>query len=131
MGRIGAAHGIRGEVRITAFTDDPLALAGYDPLETDRKGVTVSIVKARLAKTVLIASLKGVSDRDAAEKLNGLSLYVSRDRLEEPEEDEFYHADLVGLDVRLPDGSVLGTISAIDNFGADDLLDVRLAETRK
>ena len=131
MGRIGAAHGIRGEVRITAFTQDPLAIADYDPLETDREGVVVSIRKARLAKNVLIATLKGVSDRDAAERLNGVSLYIGRDRLEEPEADEFYHADLIGLEVRLGDGSVLGTITAVENFGSDDLLDVKLAGTRK
>lgn len=131
MGRIGAAHGIKGEVRITAFTEDPLAIADYDPLETDRKGLTVSIARARLAKNVVIASLKGVTDRNEAEKLNGVSLYVGRDRLDEPDEDEFYHADLIGLEVRQPDGSSLGTITAIENFGSDDLLDVRLAETRK
>ncbi|RDE09704.1 ribosome maturation factor RimM [Pelagibacterium lacus] len=129
MGRIGAAHGIRGEVRITAYTEDPLAIAGYNPLETDRNGLTVSIARARLAKTVVIATLKGVTDRDAAEKLNGVSLYVARERLDAPEEDEFYHADLIGLEVRLVDGSVLGTIAAVDNFGADDLLDVKLADT--
>ena len=131
MGRIGAAHGIKGEVRITAFTEDPLAIADYDPLETDRNGLSISIVKARLAKNVVIATLKGVTDRNAAETLNGVSLFVSRERLGEPEEDEFYHADLIGLEVRLADGTVLGTISAIDNFGSDDLLDVRLAESRK
>ncbi|HWJ88143.1 MAG TPA: ribosome maturation factor RimM [Pelagibacterium sp.] len=131
MGRIGAAHGIRGEVRITPFTQDPLALASFDPLETDRPGLVVSITRARLAKTVLIATLKGVTDRNAAEALNGVSLYVARDRLDAPEDDEFYHADLIGLEVRLDDGAVLGTISAVENFGSDDLLDVRLAGGRK
>lgn len=128
MGRIGAAHGIKGEVRITSFTENPLAIAGYGPLDTDRPGLSISIAKARLAKNVVIASLKGVTDRNAAETLNGVSLYVDRDRLDEPDEDEFYHADLIGLAVRLDDGSELGTISAITNFGADDLLDVRLKE---
>src|SRR5690606_1961556 len=131
MGRIGAAHGIKGEVRITAFTQDPLALADYDPLQTDSNGVTVSIVRARLAKNVVIATLKGVTDRNAAEKLNGVSLYVDRERLQEPDEDEFYYTDLIGLEVRQPDGSVLGTITAIANFGSDDLLDVKLAETKR
>jgi 16S rRNA processing protein RimM len=131
MGRIGAAHGIKGEVRITAFTQDPLAIADYDPLETDRNGVSISIAKARLAKNVVIATLKGISDRNDAEKLNGVSLYVSRDRLDEPDEDEFYYADLIGLEVRMADGSVLGTISAIENFGSDDLLDIKLTESGK
>lgn len=131
MGRIGAAHGIKGEVRITSFTEDPLALASYGPLETDRPGLAITIAKARLAKTVLIASLQGVTDRNAAERLNGVSLYVDRDRLAATEDDEFYHADLIGLAVHEPDGSVLGTITAVTNFGADDLLDVKLAQGGK
>lgn len=131
MGRIGAAHGIRGEVRITSHTEDPLAIADYDPLETDRTGLTVSILKARLSKNVVIATLKGVSDRNAAERLNGVSLYVSRDRFEATGDDEFYHTDLIGLDVRLDDGTVLGEVTAVTNFGSDDLLDVRLRESGK
>ncbi|MCD7058379.1 ribosome maturation factor RimM [Pelagibacterium xiamenense] len=131
LGKIGAAHGIKGEVRITSYTEDPLAIAGYDPLETDKPGLSISIAKARVAKTIVIATLKGVTDRNQAEKLNGVSLYVTRDRLEEPDEDEFYHTDLIGLSVRLVDGSELGTITAVTNFGADDLLDVRLSGARR
>ncbi|SDG21686.1 ribosome maturation factor RimM [Pelagibacterium luteolum] len=131
MGRIGAAHGIKGEVRITAFTADPLAIADYDPLETDRKGLSISIAKARVAKGVVIASLKGVADRNDAEKLNGVSLFVDRDRLDEPDEDEFYYSDLIGLEVRQSDGSVLGIVTSVENFGSDDLLDIKLQETRK
>lgn len=131
LGKIGAAHGIKGEVRITAFTQDPLAIADYNPLQTDRPGLEISISKARLAKTVVIATIKGITDRNAVEALNGVSLYVPRDRLEEPEDDEFYHADLIGLDVRLTDGTALGTITAVTNFGADDLLDIKLAGTGK
>lgn len=130
MGRIGAAHGIKGEVRITAFTENPLAIADYDPLETDRQGLAISIARARLAKNVVIATLKGVADRNAAETLNGVSLFVGRDRLEAPDEDEFYHTDLIGLGVRQPDGTALGTITAVENFGSDDLLDIKLAEGR-
>lgn len=131
VGRIGAAHGIKGEVRVTSYTEDPLALASYGALDTDRPGLEVTIARARLAKTVLVASLKGVTDRNAAEKLNGVSLYIARDRLETPDEDEFYHADLIGLAVRLEDGTSFGTVTAVTNFGADDLLDIRLTETGK
>ncbi|WP_246473083.1 ribosome maturation factor RimM [Pelagibacterium limicola] len=131
MGRIGAAHGIKGEVRIASHTEDPLAIASYGPFETDRPGLTVSITRARLAKNVVIASLEGIFDRNAAERLNGVSLFVSRERLDAPDEDEFYHADLIGLEARLEDGSVLGVVTAVSNFGADDLLDVRLRETGK
>lgn len=126
MGKIGAAHGIRGEVRITTFTGEPEAIADYGPLDTDRPGVTVIIEAARMSKTVLIARLKGVRDRNSAEALNGVSLYVERSRLPEPEDDDdFYHADLIGLDARLDSGVSIGTVSALPNFGAGDLLEVR------
>ena len=125
MGRIGAAHGIRGEVRIQSFTDEPLALATYGPLSTNKAGLTVEIEHARATTNMLVARLKGVSDRSAAEKLNGVELYVDRDMLPPPDDDDFYHADLIGLDARLADGTVLGKVTAIPNFGASDLLEVR------
>ena len=126
MGRIGAAHGIKGEVRIQSFTEDPMALAAYGPLATGKPGLVVEIETARLAGNVLVARLKGVSDRTAAERLNGTELFVDRERLSPPEdEDDFYHADLVGLEARLTDGRVLGMVSAVPNFGAGDLLEVR------
>ena len=126
MGKIGAAHGIKGEVRITAYTGDPEAIAGYGPLETDRPGLIVTIETARLNKTVLVARLEGIRDRNAAEVLNGVSLYVDRDRLPEPEdEDDFYHADQIGLDARLDSGVTIGEVSALLNYGAGDLIEVR------
>jgi len=126
MGKIGAAHGIKGEVRIVTYTGEPEAIANYGPLETDRPGLLVTIESARLNKNVLIARLKGVSDRNEAEKLNGVSLFVGRERLPDPEdEDDFYHADLIGLDARLDNGVSIGEVSAILNFGAGDILEVR------
>ncbi|KKB78845.1 hypothetical protein VW35_10145 [Devosia soli] len=126
MGKIGAAHGIKGEVRITTFTAEPEAIASYGPLETDRPGLTVNIEAARLNKTVLVAKLKGIRDRNAAELLNGVSLYLDRDRLPDPDdEDDFYHADLIGLDARLDTGISIGEVSALLNFGAGDLIEVR------
>lgn len=126
MGQIGAAHGIKGEVRIAAHTQDPEAIASYGPLETDRPGLTVTITKARLQKNVVIAHIKGVSDRTAAEKLNGVNLYVDRAKLPAPDdEDDFYHADLLDLDARLESGVVIGQVSALPNFGAGDLIEVR------
>ncbi len=125
MGRIGAAHGITGEVRIQSFTEEPLALASYGPLATNRPGLTIEIESARTTTNVLVARLKGVTDRTAAEKLNGVELYVDRGKLPPPDaDDDFYHADLIGLDARLSDGTVLGKVSAIPNFGAGDLLEV-------
>ena len=108
MGRIGAAHGIKGEVRIQSFTDEPLALVDYGPLATNRPGLVIEIEAARATTNVLVARLKGVRERSDAEKLNGVELYVDRDKLPPAEDDDFYHADLVGLDARLRDGSVIG-----------------------
>ena len=126
LGQIGAAHGIKGEVRIAAHTADPMAIGSYGPLHTDRPGLTITISKLRVQKTVVVAQLKGIADRDAAEQLNGVSLFVDRSKLPEPEdEDDFYHADLLGLDARLESGVSIGTVSALPNFGAGDLIEIR------
>lgn len=126
MGRIGAAHGIRGEVRIQSFTEDPLALASYGPLTTDKPGLVIEILAARTTTNVLVARLKGVTDRNAAERLNGVELYVDRALLPPTEdEDDFYHADLIGLTARLADGTEIGKVAAVPNFGAGDLIEVR------
>jgi len=128
MGRIGAAHGVRGEVRIQSFTAEPLALKDYGPLLTNRPGLVIEIVAARATTNVLVARLKGVTDRNAAERLNGVELYIERDRLPATDgDDDFYHSDLIGLEARLADGTVLGTVIAIPNFGASDLIEVRNA----
>ncbi|WP_127143725.1 ribosome maturation factor RimM [Pelagibacterium montanilacus] len=126
VGRLGAAHGISGEIRLSSFTEEPMAIASYGPLLTDQAGLVVTIEKARPAKTVLIARLAGVKDRTGAEKLNGVSLYIDRAQLAETEDDEFYHADLIGLKALDRDGAVLGVVTGVVNFGADDLLDLRL-----
>jgi len=130
MGRIGAAHGIRGEVRILSFTEEPLALKNYGPLSTNKPGLVIEIESARATTNMLVARLKGITDRTAAEKLNGVELYVDRDKLPPPsDDDDFYHADLIGLEARLMDGSVLGTVTAIPNYGASDLIEVRDSRT--
>lgn len=126
VGQIGAAHGIKGAVRIATHTQDPLAIGSYGPLETDRPGLTVTLSKLRLHKNVVVAHINGISDRTAAEALNGVSLFIDRDKLPEPEDDDdFYHADLLGLEARLESGVVLGTVSALPNFGAGDLIEIR------
>jgi 16S rRNA processing protein RimM len=126
MGRIGAAHGIKGEVRIQSFTEDPMALVDYGPLSTSKPGLTLRILSARTTTNVLVARLDGVNDRNAAEKLNGVELFVDRSLLPEVEhEDDFYHADLIGLSARLADGTEIGVVAAVPNYGADDLLEVR------
>jgi 16S rRNA processing protein RimM len=125
LGQIGAAHGVRGEVRLRSFTSDPAAIADYGPLETE-DGRVFEIETMRPAKDHFVARLSGIRDRDAASALANTKLYVPRERLPQTEEpDEFYHADLVGLAVVDRAGKSLGTVIAIHNFGAGDLIEVR------
>jgi 16S rRNA processing protein RimM len=125
LGQIGAPHGVRGEVRLRSFTANPDAITGYGPLETE-DGHVVQIESLRPAKDHFVARLAGVSDRNAAERLTNTKLYVSRERLPATEgADEFYHADLIGLAVVDRSGGKLGTVIAIHNFGAGDLIEIR------
>ncbi len=127
VGQIGAPHGVRGEVRLRSFTAEPEAIAGYGPLETE-DGRTLEIESLRPAKDHFVVALSGIRDRDAAEQLANLKLYVPRERLPAlVETDEFYHADLIGLAVVNKAGEQLGTVLAVHNFGAGDLIEVRLA----
>jgi 16S rRNA processing protein RimM len=125
VARIGAAHGVRGEVKLWPFTQDPLAVADYGPLETDDGARHFEIEALRPAKDFLVARLAGVNDRGAAEKLTNTDLFVPRERLPAIEEaDTFYYADLVGLDAVTADGTALGTVSAVHNFGAGDIIEI-------
>lgn len=124
IAQIGAAHGIRGDVRIKLFSDDEAALTHYGPLTSADGKRSFEILSARLSKTVYVCRIKGLADRDEAESLNGTLLYVNRDLLPELDEEEFYHSDLIGLVAKLEDGSELGTITAVHDFGAGDLLDI-------
>jgi 16S rRNA processing protein RimM len=128
LGQIGAAHGVRGEVRLHSFTADAQAITKYGPLETDSGGV-VEIETLRPAKNHFVARLAGVTDRNAAERLTNARLYVPRERLPElSNADEFYHTDLVGLAVVDRAGTQLGTVVAIHNFGAGDLIEMQQAD---
>jgi 16S rRNA processing protein RimM len=128
VARIGAAHGIRGEVKLWSFTEDPMAVAHYGPLETADGARCFEIEAARPAKDHLVARIAGVGDRNAAEKLRNIDLFVPRERLPPIEEaDTFYHADLVGLAAISENGAALGTVVAIHNFGAGDLIEIEPA----
>jgi 16S rRNA processing protein RimM len=128
LGQIGAAHGVHGEVRLRSFTSDPGAIAGYGPLQTE-DGRVLAIETLKPAGGHLLVRFSGVQDRDAARALANTKLYVPRERLPAPEApDEFYHADLIGLAVLDPNGKPLGTIVAIHDFGAGDLIEVRREE---
>lgn len=125
MAQIGAAHGIKGEVRVKPFGEEPLALGSYGPLETLDGTRTFEIEGLRQQKAMLVVRFKGVRDRNAAEALNGIKLYISRDELPEPEDEEtFYQADLIGLDVVDASGEPMGSVLAVPNFGAGDLIEI-------
>ena len=125
LGQIGAPHGVRGEVRLHSFTAEPKAIATYGPLETE-DGRVFKIESLRPAKHAFVAKLSGIDDRNAAEQLANTKLYVSRERLPElAEADEFYHADLIGLRALDRAGKECGTVVAVHNFGAGDLIEVR------
>lgn len=118
---------MRGEVKLWSFTAEPAAILDYGPLETEN-GRKLEIETLRPGKGFFIARLKGIADRHAAEELRNAELYVRRDRLPDPDvADEFYHADLIGLTVVDEHGSELGTVIAVQNFGAGDLVEVRPA----
>lgn len=124
VARIGAPHGVRGEVRLFAFTQAPEAVLDYGPL-TDAAGRrTFRITALRPAKDHFVARLAGVDDRNAAEALTNIDLYVPRDALPQTEdEDTFYHADLIGLRVENEAGEAIGTVTALHDFGAGDVLE--------
>jgi 16S rRNA processing protein RimM len=125
VAQIGAAHGIRGEVKLRSFTEDPMAITSYGPLESEDGRRRFDIEALRRSKDHFVARLAGVKDRNAAETLTNLKLYVSRERLPPAAEGEFYHADLVGLAAVTPDGASLGTVTAIHNFGAGDVIEIK------
>jgi 16S rRNA processing protein RimM len=125
IAQIGGAHGIRGEVKLKSFTGDPMALTGYGPLESEDRSRSFEIEAVRPAKGHLVARLRGVGDRNAAERLANVRLFVPRSRLPPPAPNEFYHADLIGLVAVTVDGVEIGSVVAVHDFGAGDILEVK------
>ena len=125
IARVAGAFGVKGEIRITTFTEDPLALKGYRNLLRQDGTPGLRLTTVRAVKGAVIARAEGVETRDQAELLRGLNLHIDRAALPPPEEDEFYLADLIGLAVEAPDGTSLGTIKAVQDFGAGDLLEIQ------
>jgi len=131
LGRIAGAHGIRGEVLIKSFAAAPEDIGAYGPLSTEDGARAFEIVSARATNKGVVARLNGVADRNAAEALRGIALYVERDRLPPASDDEYYHADLIGMTAVTRDGAALGEVVAVHNFGAGDLIEIRLAGKTK
>jgi 16S rRNA processing protein RimM len=124
VARIGAPHGVRGAVKLWTFTEDPLAVRHYGPLLTKDGARQFEVTHVREAKGHLVATLKGIATREEAERLNGVELYVAREKLPDTSADEYYHADLIGLAAVDAAGEPLGRVIAIHNFGAGDIIEV-------
>jgi len=124
VARIGAAHGVRGAVKLWTFTEDPFAVKEYGPLSTKDGARHFELASAREAKDHLVATFKGVTTREEAERLNGIELYVPREKLPATEDDEYYHADLIGLAAVTTTDEPLGRVLAIHNFGAGDIIEI-------
>lgn len=125
VGQIINVHGIKGAVKIKPFLTNPMDIALFDDL-TDKEGKKVFKLKVQSQnKGIVLAYINGITDRTKAEALKGLELYVSRDKMPQEAQDEFYYIDLIGLTV-LRDGEEFGTVESVENFGAGDIINVRL-----
>jgi 16S rRNA processing protein RimM len=127
LGRITGPQGIKGEVKLQSFTANPLDIASYGPLDASN-GLRLTIKSVKPYKNTLLAQIDGVDDRNGAEALRGVELMIDRDRLPEAGEDEIYHADLIGLSAHDTTGNLLGTVVAVLDFGAGELLELKPAE---
>jgi 16S rRNA processing protein RimM len=124
VARIGAAHGVRGAVKLWTFTEDPFAVKEYGPLTTKDGARQFEVTHVREARDHLVATLKGIATREDAERLNGLELYIAREKLPATDEDEYYHADLIGLAAVNAANEPLGRVTATHNFGAGDIIEI-------
>jgi len=124
VGRVAGAFGVKGEVRITSYTDEPAALVRYRDLLREDGSTGLTLTAGRPHKGALVGRAKEIATREEAEALRGLGLYLARDAFPAPDEDEFYLADLIGLRVEAPGGAEIGRIKDVRNFGAGDLLEI-------
>ncbi|GGZ42092.1 ribosome maturation factor RimM [Asticcacaulis endophyticus] len=126
VAQVAASFGVKGEFKLLSYTADPLSVLEYNPLFNDKGEPALSLTGARAHKGALVVRADGIDDKDKADKLKGLKLYVPRLAFAEPEdEDDFYITDLIGLEARNGSGEVVGRIKNVDNFGAGDLLDIQ------
>src|SRR5438445_12217575 len=124
VARIGAAHGVRGAVKLWTFTEDPLAVKRYGPLVTKDGAQSFEVATAREAKGHLVATLKGIATREEAERLNGVGLYVAREKLPATSEDEYYQTDLMRLAAVKGAGEPIGRVCAAGHFGRGGMLEL-------
>jgi 16S rRNA processing protein RimM len=131
LGRIVAAHGIRGDLLVRTYTDAPEAIGSYGPLADADGQCSFKLRVLRVTAKGVVARIAGISDRNGAEALAGTDLYVARTQLPVAEEGAFYHADLIGLAAIARDGSEVGRVVGVHNFGAGDLIEVALGGSRR
>jgi 16S rRNA processing protein RimM len=124
VGAIAGAFGVRGEVRLKSFCAEPEAIADYAPLYTEDGTRSFSVEITRAVKDGFAAHLSGVTTKEEADALRGTRLFADRDKLPELPDDEFYHSDLIGLEVLNTGGKVLGKVRSVQNYGAGDLLEI-------
>jgi len=128
VGQVSAAVGLQGEFKLLSFTEDPFGILEYSPLLNEKGLPSLVLTKAREHKGNLVVRAEGVPDRTAAEKIMGLKLFIDRCEFPEPEEDEYYITDLIGMEAVDETGKLIGKITGVDNFGAGDLLDISPSE---
>jgi 16S rRNA processing protein RimM len=128
VARIGAAHGVRGAVKLWTFTENPLSVKHYGPLTTKDGTRQFEVTHVREARDHLVATIKGIATREDAERLNGIELYIAREKLPDTDEGEYYHADLIGLAAVNAANEPLGRVTAVHNFGAGDIIEIAPAQ---
>lgn len=124
VAQVAGGFGVRGDVRVTAYTADPMALLAYRDLLRADGSTGLTLLSGRPDKNGVVGKAKEIATKEQADALRGLKLFIPRDRLPEPEEDEFYLTDLIGLQARDPEGVVLGAVKSVQNFGASDMLEI-------
>lgn len=124
LGEIGAAQGLKGEVRLRSYTETPTDIAAYGPLQDETGAHEIEIERVRVTPKALIARIKGVITREAAEALNRTKLYLPRAKLPASEDEAWYVADLIGLEAVDATGAPLGRVVAVNNYGASDIVEI-------
>jgi 16S rRNA processing protein RimM len=124
VGRVAGAFGVKGEVRVSAYTETPLSLLQYRELKREDGSPGLTLVSGRAAKTDFIGKAEEIATKEEADALRGLRLFVAREAMPAPDEDEFYLSDLIGLAAVTPEGETLGKVKAVHDFGAGDILEI-------
>jgi 16S rRNA processing protein RimM len=130
LGVVLGAHGVRGAVRIKSFAMNVSDIAAYGPLQSEDGGTRFQLTVRGVSRGAVLAEIDGIDRREAAEALQGTRLYVPREALPDTEEDEYYHADLIGLSARTASGEAYGVVRGIYDYGAGDVIEIEREKDR-